>query len=751
MKSDASFVAAVFVLFVFVAFFFGFVPDTQPDEPMEFKNVERFGSYDELAKAFEDAQRGGYYMGDMMFGLAGGTLMRETAMAEDSAAAPKSTGDYSETNVQVEGVDEADIVKTDGKYIYNFSENKLVITDAYPIEGSKVVSITRLENVYPSEMFVEGDKLMLFGREYNNYGTENTLKESYYYGGGGTIIQVYDISDRSSPKLDEEIRFEGSYLTSRLIGSNAYFVINSWSDYYWYYEDNPQDEDMIPKMMIDGEWERIAEPTEIGFIPPMPAESFVTLVSLNLETQKMKKETIAGSAGSVFASQDAIYIASTVWLPKEPILTKDVPIVEDIEKLIVGGNETTVINKFGLDNGKIGFLGQGEVLGHVLNQFSMDEYDGYFRVATTLRDNWMTGEDRSSAIYVLDSEMETVGKITGIAPKEDIYSARFMGKKAYLVTFRKTDPFFVIDLENPREPKILGKLKIPGYSDYLHPIDETHIIGIGKDTIESAYGDFAWYQGIKMAIFDVSDVSNPIEMHKIIIGDRGTDSYALSNHKAFLYDKEKDLLVIPVMLAEIPESEKKPGGEENISPSYGEYVFQGALVFRVTLENGFEERGRITHITDEEELKRGYYYGEEYTVKRALYIGDVLYTLSDKMLKANYLHNLQEIKDFVFKSDDEVWFSVEPIQCMGNQWEQWQYGDCLDVDSDMGCEQVPEKMVIEDWLAYEYGVTVKDYKREFVYEVVCEACSCPRGDKISVLVGPEDIDTMENEVNWTRE
>ena len=303
--------------------------------------------------------------------------------------------------------------------------------------------------------------------------------------------------------------------------------------------------------------------------------------------------------------------------------------------------------------------------GHVLNQFSMDEFEGNFRIATTVGEVWRgpsIGEKSKNNLYVLDEEMNTIGKLEDLAPGEKIYSARFMGARAYMVTFKKVDPLFVIDVSEPTNPKVLGKLKIPGYSDYLHPIDETHIIGVGKDTIESGYGDFAWYQGMKMAIFDVSDVANPKEMHKIVIGDRGTDSYALQDHKAFLYDKEKELLVLPIMLSEIPEELKKNPEEQATGqtitsptivrpdnfPSYGEPVFQGAFVYKVTLENGFEERGRITHISEDEELKRGYYYGDEYSVKRALFIGNVLYTLSDKMLKANDLQSLEDLKEFEF-------------------------------------------------------------------------------------------------------
>jgi uncharacterized secreted protein with C-terminal beta-propeller domain len=555
------------------------------------------------------------------------------------------TVDYSTTNIQVEGVDEADIVKSDGKYIYNFSKNRLIITEAYPIENAAILSKTELQNVTPQEMFIAGNKLLLFGYSYEQYPEEKAIASGEYYPywrGNAVIARLYDISDRANPKVLKEIEFEGSYLTSRLIGENAYFVVNSWPR-NWVCEDGKEG-CIIPLMVEDGVEKKVAEATEIGYIPPMPASSFVTIASLNLETEEMQKETIAGSAENVYASMNSIYLAGISWLPPET------PIVGVVERIITGDREKTVINKFGLTEGKIGYVGQGEVPGHVLNQFSMDEFEGNFRIATTVGEVWGSGEAQSkNNLYVLGPEMDVIGKLENLAPGEKIYSARFMGKRAYMVTFKKVDPLFVIDVSDPTNPKVLGKLKIPGFSDYLHPIDETHLIGVGKETIEAVKGDFAWYQGMKLAVFDVSDVANPVEMHKVVIGDRGTDSYALRDHKAFLYDKEKELLVLPIMLAEIPAEQKKPIENESISPTYGEPVFQGAFVFRLTLENGFEEKGRITHVTGEDELKRGYYFSDEYSVKRALYIGNVLYTLSDSMLKANALDTLAELTEFAFE------------------------------------------------------------------------------------------------------
>jgi inhibitor of cysteine peptidase len=631
--------------------FYIFMVEPRPGSGTEvagLKEVPRFESYAALLKAFEEGRSAGRGYGVME--TLGGVVSAPTIAKQMGGEADSGAVDYSITNIQVEGVDEADIVKSDGKYIYNFSGSKLVITDAYPIESAAIVSKTdMLPNVMPSEMFVSGNKLLLFGNSFFEpeypEGVATREMMPYYYG-GGIVVQLYDISDRASPNLEKELKFDGSYLTSRLIGENAYFVISSWPRSCFCPEGAEcilKKDCIIPLMWENGVENGIAEATEIGYLLPMPAQSFITIASLNLDSGELQKETIVGNAQNVYASLDNIYLAGTSWLAPS-----DVPVVKEATELIVGDVEKTVINKFGLKDGAIGFVGQGIVPGHVLNQFSMDEFGGNFRIATTVGHVSRFGSQSSNNLYVLDKEMNVIGSLEDLAPGEQIYSARFMGEKAYMVTFRKIDPLFVIDVSDPANPKVLGKLKIPGYSDYLHPIDETHIIGVGKETIEAAKGDFSWYQGLKMAVFDVSDVSAPVEMHKVVIGYRGTDSYALHDHKAFLYDNGKELLVLPITLAEILESDKSTM-QVGDWPEYGEYTFQGAFVFRLTLENGFEERGRITHVTEEDELKRGYYFGDEYSVKRALYIGDVLYTLSGSMLKANDLATLQELKEFSFE------------------------------------------------------------------------------------------------------
>lgn len=292
----------------------------------------------------------------------------------------------------------------------------------------------------------------------------------------------------------------------------------------------------------------------------------------------------------------------------------------------------TTVFRIHIENSTITPEVQGEVPGHVLNQFSMDEFDNHFRIATT---TWLNGTLQNN-IYVLNMNLSIVGTLENLATGENLHSARFMGNRCYLVTFKTIDPLFVIDLSDPTNPEVLGELKIPGYSDYLHPYDENHLIGVGKETVEADGGSFAWYQGVKISIFDVSNVGNPIQMANYTIGDRGTDSPVLSDHKAFLFDRSKDLLVIPVLVAEINETLFPEGVPLNF---YGEFVWQGAYVFNITLTEGLALRGNVTHGEGAGLPEIGYW------VTRALYIDNILYTVSDKKIKMNNLEDLAEIKE----------------------------------------------------------------------------------------------------------
>ena len=293
-----------------------------------------------------------------------------------------------------------------------------------------------------------------------------------------------------------------------------------------------------------------------------------------------------------------------------------------------------MVYRFSVYGGSVTYLNKGSVPGGILNQFSMDEYNKYFRLVTTSYDQKTYRE--KNGLYILDGAMEIVGKIEDIAPGERIYSARFMGERAFMVTFKTVDPLFAIELSDPYNPKLLGALKIPGYSNYLHPYDENHLIGFGKDTVVDAYGN-AYYTGMKISLFDITDMTNPIEMFVESIGDRGTDSELLNNHKALLFSKEKNLLAFPVSVYE-----SRQRATDGQMPAYGSFKFAGAYVYDISLESGFSLRGQLSHMSAEDTLKSSDWGGNyESYIKRLLTIGERLYAASDGMLTSHDLATLE--------------------------------------------------------------------------------------------------------------
>ena len=620
----------------------------------EEKKINTFNSEKEIIDAFKDANKAGILDIARNFGS-------PTMALSESADSLAKGEDYSTTNVQVQGVDEADIIKTDGKYIYTISQGSLVIVNAYPAENSEILSTTKFNNFNPLEIFIYDDRLLIFGTSNIQTGIEEENQLNYDTGGARilnderiailppypiyktfTTVKLFDISEREEPEELRSVDFEGYYLTSRMIGSDVYFVINT----YTYYSNG---DEIIP-LYREGSAEAkpIANANDIGYIEPIQAQNFLTIASISMddENREIIKETIVGAGQNVYASENNLYIAQVTY-PRS--------FITDIGDVATKTYEKTIISKFNFDNGKFIYRGTGEVPGHILNQFSMDEYDNHFRIATTKGQVW-AGQPTNN-VYILDNELNLVGSLEDLAPGESIYSVRFMDKRGYVVTFKKVDPLFVIDLSNPENPEVLGKLKIPGYSNYLHPYDETHLIGIGKDTIEGETittidnrDNFVWYQGIKMAIFDVSNVNNPIEMHKVVIGDRGTESPVLYNHKAFLFDKERGLLVLPITLAEI---KNKQALAPNEFPGYGEYTFQGAYVYNVNLNDGFTLRGRVTQYDNANNfIKSGFYFSGQYSIERSLFIKDVLYTLSSSRLMLSDLDTLETIKKLNFESEN---------------------------------------------------------------------------------------------------
>jgi uncharacterized secreted protein with C-terminal beta-propeller domain len=567
--------------------------------------LKRFASYDELksflAKAYADSVKR-YRLLDMV-----GTPVPEVT--------PDSKPRFSTTNIQVAGVDEEDVVKTDGEYIYLARESLIFIVRAYPAEKALLLSTVRAAGPVRG-LYVNGDRLIVVtGIQYHPIPVmagcppiKCPVRRPPIT--TNSTFQIFDISERERPTEVRRVSVSGTPLTSRMIGSYVYLIASEPVIV-------PLDGDEIAlPSYSDGLRVYYMRPDQIYYADiPGHGYSYTNIMAINI--RKIGEEpavtTVLSPASVIYVSKENIYLASVRWLDEEE----------------------TVIHKLSVDGPRVTPVAVGTVPGHPLNQFSLDEYDGRLRVATTLNEPAGTSTNN---VYVLDLGLRLAGKLEGLAPGERIYSARFMGDKAYLVTFRKVDPLFVVDL---KELRVLGKLKIPGYSSYLHPYGENYLIGVGKDAKPAEEGDFAWFQGLKISLFDISDPSNPREVDSLILGDRGTESEVLYNHRAFLFDEERGILVLPVLLAVIDRGDSAGRPSAN---AYGGYVFQGAYVLKITPQDGIKIVGRVTHLTDDTDLLRsGEFFASRYAIKRALFIGDILYTISDGKVLLNDMQTLQEL------------------------------------------------------------------------------------------------------------
>lgn len=627
---------------------------------------------------------------DMVFD-SGNVIKESISMSAQAAADPASSlsnlplggsSDYSTTNLQSEGVDEADILKNDGQYIYQVNNQELIIAKAYPANSMSIVSRIGFKHgeFTPQELYVDDHYLVLIGNTYyqGNYQTDPSnaqpqpsFEKRIYppiYNRTTSKIMIYDLTDITNLKKLREVELDGVYVSSRKVGSNLYLIANNYLDTYRIMEQGL--EPLLPSyrdsVSNNGDVVTI-DYNDIHYFPNFVEPNYLLIAALNLDQREkeMQVSSYLGSGQNIYASQSNLYVAvsqyQNIAQPTQPASTPKIASEPQLapDSTYPSLKTMTALYKFGLAEGETAFKGKGEVPGTILNQFAMDEDKGYFRIATTTGEMWRTDEFTSkNNVYILDQALQMVGKIEDIAPGETIYSARFMGDRGYLVTFKNVDPFFVIDLKDPAAPTILGALKIPGFSDYLHPYDENHIIGFGKETVElsqntrpdnlsgSTMATTAFYQGLKLSVFDVTDVAHPVEKFKTIIGDRGTDSEVLRNHKALLFDKEKSLISFPVTLMEV----KNSAGTSSMSgfPEYGQFTFQGAYVYQFDLLNGFTLRGTITHLKEEDLLKAGQHYkNNSKAIERIIYIKNTLFTVSKGMIKANDLTSLEEQNSLV--------------------------------------------------------------------------------------------------------
>lgn len=512
-------------------------------------------------------------------------------------------------------MNEADIVKTDGKNIYYVINDKISIIDVnVPSDMNEISKIDyKNKDIIPKEIYIQNNKLIMLGNSktylYDDGVAMYETEDAIYTRGSlknKAIMIIYDLTNIEQPKEIRRIEIDGNYLSSRMIENNIYFVANKNINIYpigRFPIQELKESDYKPEYKdtaISNE-NKYIDFKNIHYFSNLETANYLTLIGLNINnTKETDIQTFLGAGDTVYSSCKNIYIAKS----------KSIYDIDTYENI----NNITKILKFELNNGKIKFIAEKDVNGIINNQFSMGESeDGYFRIATTVGKTWNVDENTSNNLYILDNNLNEIGKLEDIAKGEKIYSVRYVKDKAYIVTFKQVDPLFVIDLSDNNNPKILGELKIPGYSTYLHPYDEKHLIGFGYDTKQD--GTNIITNGLKMAMFEISDLSNPKEIFKINIGDKYTSSNLTYDYKALLFLKEKNIIGFPVC---------------NYSSGKNSST---AKIYEINLEKGFMLKGEVIHNNSDYQK----------TINRIIYIKNNYYTLSNKLIKATDMNTFNEI------------------------------------------------------------------------------------------------------------
>lgn len=483
--------------------------------------------------------------------------------------------DHSETTTQVEGVDEADIVKTDGRFIYILTQNTggtvIKIVDVKDGTPKQIESISA-SNMNNQEMYLMGDRLVILGTDYD---------------GSKTTAIIYDVSDPENAKKIEECSQSGTYNTSRLIGNRLYII----SDFYILINEIKKSDtsSFAPEISAKG-YNDTLSPECIHIYDNCSSPTYTVVSAFNIENGEMlSSQSVLGGSYTVYASTSNIITTS----------------------MESGG--ITQVARFQLKGDEIKLAAAGSLEGSLLNQFSIDEYKDHFRFVLTdynvsYKGNYTVTNSSVNSLVILDGDLKETGKITNIAPGERVYSVRFMGDTAYFVTFRQVDPLFSVDVSDPHNPKIIGALKIPGFSNYLFPYGDGKLLGLGRNADE--------YTGrtgsIKLSMFDISDPANVTESDKT---DVNADySAALYNHKAVLCDYNKNIISFA---------------------AYGYTANQTLYVY--SYENG----KFIIRLAEE--------LGIDESIVRPLYIGNIFYIVSEDEVKYFDINTFEKIGSIILK------------------------------------------------------------------------------------------------------
>lgn len=607
------------------------------------------------------------------------TTMADAGVSSDEGG---SANEYTTTNNQEVDVDEADFMKNDGTYIYMLANGKFRVMKAWPPTEATVLSTTAIEGL-PRSMFVHENRAVIFsslgsGDYYYNpctYGYDCELT-----GDGRPLkVTVLDLTDKENPVLVRESKFTGTFLAARRVNDFIYMVVYSdppelprrymsvpseLQQYTNRCHDEPlpftqeqvealfrqlhaeniayinnwtADTDTILPGLTDrvqrnGDWKNLKNPfaqcSDYYLSAAGDGGSLLSLVSFDAgANEAMTASSILTRPGTIYSSSQGLYIAARHRGPEVYEWSGE-----------AGVQEATTIHRFALsaDDPATTYEASGLAPGRVLNQFSLSEHKGFLRVATTSGSLY---SDAKSALRVFEQQEDRlveIGTVDNMGPSEDIRSVRFSGDKGYIVTFKKTDPLYVLDLSDPTDPKVTGELKIPGFSTYMHFMDETHLLTIGYDADD--HGNFAYFDGIALSVFDVTDGTNPTLLHREVIGTRGTTSEAATNHLAFTWFASRNALALPMLVCE--------GGDDG---QFGQTMtFNGLMVYHVTQEDGFQYLGGIPHEVPAQSEYDDYYSGgcsnwwtqSNSTVVRSIFMDDWVFSIAMDEIRASAMSDL---------------------------------------------------------------------------------------------------------------
>ena len=546
-----------------------------------------------------------------------------------------SAPSFTTTNVQVQGIDEPDFVKTDGTYMYVARGSTVSVIRAYPPQNASLVDTLRFDTEVQG-IFISPGRLIVI-----TSGFANGSKLAYVQ---TTSLQMFDVSDVSAPALIKSISVSGSFIDARLTDGYVYAIFQQPTEFL-----ADGNASVVAPVVVDGKVSEAIQPSSVFYSTSsgVPFSMYTIILSMKVsDGSHTQNAVLTGWGSTVYASNSNVYLA----FPDRSVYPLALGVaVGGIRTVPLGaprllpfwwggwGSNTTIF-RIAYSNGNTGVAAEGTVPGTILNQFSLDEYNGYLRVATTsnsrlANQSWV----QVNNVYVLDQDLKVSGALEGLAPNEKVYSVRFLGEVGYVVTYERIDPLFAISFANPTHPTVLSALVLTGFSDYLHPLGNGYLLGVGKQTLPApSESGYVLYEGMKLSLFHVSANGTSTEVARVLIGDRGSDSPVSTDHRAFVYLSSTGLVALPILVAQVKDNSSAGGFP---SFEYGTPVFQGAYLFNFSAAGGFDPIGRITQVPSSLAVQDA----GDYYINRIVVIGGYAYTVSGRAVVATDLLTLTNV------------------------------------------------------------------------------------------------------------